>query len=181
MTDGRLRIYRGSILDVEADAIVNAANKSLLGGGGVDGVIHRAAGPALKEYCWGLGGCDVGDAKLTPAFNLPHKAIIHAVGPIWKGGGDNEAALLARCYARSINLAAENGFSTIVFPAISTGAFSYPVDSAAQIAVQSLTASLERCESIEYAVIACIDRKAETAFQRALRRRMRDCEFQKFS
>ena len=169
MIDGRLRIYRGSILDVEADAVVNAANQSLLGGGGVDGVIHRAAGPALKEYCRGLGGCDAGDAKLTPAFNLPHKAIIHAVGPIWKGGRDGEPELLARCYARIVELAAENRLTSIACPAISTGAFSYPIEEAAAIAVKSLFDALVVHPAIESVTVACIEGKAEKAFRRALK------------
>jgi O-acetyl-ADP-ribose deacetylase (regulator of RNase III) len=130
-----IELVLGDITDQDVDAIVNAANPTLLGGGGVDGAIHRAGGPAILEECRGLGGCEPGDAKASGGGNLPARYVIHAVGPIWCGGGEGEAELLASCHRRAIELAGELGCRSVAFPAISTGAYGYPVELAAPVAV----------------------------------------------
>lgn len=140
----RIEIIKADITTLAVDAIVNAANNSLMGGGGVDGAIHRAAGPELLEACRPLRGCETGKAKITAGFNLPAKFIIHAVGPLWYGGDKNEASLLRQCYANSLQLALENHCKTIAFPAISTGAYRFPFRQATQIALQTITAFLEK-------------------------------------
>ncbi len=139
----RIEIIKADITTLAVEAIVNAANNSLMGGGGVDGAIHRAAGPELLEACRRLRGCETGNAKITAGFNLPAKFIIHAVGPVWYGGDKNEANLLRQCYANSLQLALENNCKTIAFPAISTGAYRFPFRQATQIALQTIAAFLE--------------------------------------
>jgi O-acetyl-ADP-ribose deacetylase (regulator of RNase III) len=146
---GRIELVQGDITKQEVDAIVNAANSSLLGGGGVDGAIHRAGGPAILEECRGLGGCDTGDAKATTAGQLPARHVIHTVGPVWRGGGQGEDELLASCHRRSLEVAAELGCRTVAFPAISTGAFAFPIERAAGIALTTTLDELERHTEIE--------------------------------
>lgn len=151
----RLDVLMGDITRVPVDAIVNAANPSLLGGGGVDGAIHRAAGPALVDYCRGLGGCGTGDAKFSPGFDLPARYVIHTVGPVWAGGGRGEDGLLASCYRRSLALAQAEGLCSIAFPAISTGVYGFPPERAAPLAVGSVLTHLSQVAGITHVVFCC--------------------------
>ena len=155
--DSRLSILRDDITTLDVDAIVNAADNALLGGGGVDGAIHRAAGPGLLDECRTLNGCETGDAKITGGHNLTARHVIHTVGPVWHGGGNGEADLLARCYRRSLDRARENGVKTIAFPAISTGVYGYPRPEAAAIAVKTVSSWLAGDDSIDKVIFCCFD------------------------
>lgn len=145
----RIELMLGDITTLNTDAIVNAANKTLLGGGGVDGAIHRAAGPMLREECSRLGGCETGEAKITKGYNLKASYVIHTVGPIYRGGGYNEAELLRRCYENSLKLALSYNIKTIAFPSISTGAYGYPIQEAAPIAIETVVEFLKKHKEIE--------------------------------
>ena len=165
---GRLELFQGDITTLGVDAVVNAANSSLLGGGGVDGAIHRAAGPELLFECRMLGGCATGQAKITRGYRLPAKYVIHTVGPVWRGGGFGEAEMLSSCYQSSFKLAIEHGVKTIAFPAISCGIYGYPVEQACGIAVRETTGFLAREASIEKVILVCFGNDVYQAYLKAL-------------
>lgn len=164
----RLEIFKGDITKLEIDAIVNAANSSLLGGGGVDGAIHRAAGPELLAACRLLNGCKTGEAKITPGFKLPAKWVIHTVGPVWMGGNRNEDILLKSCYKNSLALAVQHNITTIAFPAISTGVYDFPIGRAARIAVETMQEFLAANPQIEKVIAVCFDDTNLNAYQKLL-------------
>lgn len=167
----QIRAIRADITTLSVEAIVNAANSSLLGGGGVDGAIHRAAGPELLEECRLLGGCRTGDAKLTRGYRLPARFIIHTVGPVWRGGNQGEPELLASCYRRSLELAGERDIRTIAFPSISTGIYGYPIEHAAAIAVDTVHAALEKLELPTEVIFCCFSAEDLSIYERVLSER----------
>jgi O-acetyl-ADP-ribose deacetylase (regulator of RNase III) len=160
-----IRALRADITTLEVDAIVNAANESLLGGGGVDGAIHRAAGPELLAACRTLHGCPTGEAKITPGFRLPAKWVIHTVGPVWHGGGRGEPALLASCYRESLRLAAQHGVRSIALPSISTGVYGYPKEAAARIAIAAMR---EHEAEFDDVIACCFNEADQTLYERLL-------------
>jgi O-acetyl-ADP-ribose deacetylase len=164
----RLEVIEGDITRVEVDSIVNAANESLLGGGGVDGAIHRAAGPQLLEACRLFGGCPVGQARITPGYDLPARFVIHAVGPIWRGGEHREGELLASAYRNSLELAAKNDIASIAFPAISCGAYGYPIEAACRVALQTIGAHIRENPLPEHVLLVCFDRTVAESYRSLL-------------
>jgi O-acetyl-ADP-ribose deacetylase (regulator of RNase III) len=169
MIADRISLMLGDITKQKVDTIVKAANTTLLGGGGVDGAIHRAAGPKLLEECRTLGGCPTGEAKSTQGYNLPAKWVIHTVGPIWHGGKHGEDALLASCYRKSLALAVRHGLRSIAFPAISTGAYGFPLERATRIAVHEVGAYLEKIPSLEKVVFVCFDQRTYDCYAKVLK------------
>jgi O-acetyl-ADP-ribose deacetylase (regulator of RNase III) len=164
----RLEVVQGDITTMDVDVIVNAANNSLLGGGGVDGAIHRAAGPRLLDECRTLGGCATGDAKITRGYDLPARWVVHTVGPVWHGGGRGEDDLLASAYRRSLEVAAENGARTVAFPSISTGVYGFPVERAAPIAIREIAHFLRENDSIDKVYMVTHTPEAYEVYRRAL-------------
>jgi O-acetyl-ADP-ribose deacetylase (regulator of RNase III) len=165
----KIEIIKADITTLKVDAIVNAANSSLLGGGGVDGAIHRAAGPGLYQECKSLGGCKTGQAKITAGYNLPAKHVIHTVGPVWNGGASGEPELLASCYKSSLSLAVEHDVRTIAFPAISCGVYGYPVEEACEIAINETIRFLSTDDSIEKVIFTCFDQNVHQAYVKAFK------------
>lgn len=168
MSDSRLELVQGDITKVAADAIVNAANTSLLGGGGVDGAIHRAAGRELLQECRTLGGCATGEARITKGYKLPARHVIHTPGPVWQGGGRGEAGLLARCYQSVFALVEKHGLRTVAFPSISTGVYGYPIEKASRIALREIRAALERLPQLEKVTVVLFTPWDLEVYQRAL-------------
>ena len=168
MDDETIVVVEGDITEQNVDAIVNAANASLLGGGGVDGAIHRAAGPELLAECRTLHGCPTGEAKITRGYRLPARWVIHTVGPVWRGGRDFEDELLANCYRRSLAVAVQNGVRSVAFPAISTGIYGFPLERAARIAVREVRAFLEKIPLLEKVIFVCFDRRTGRIYERVL-------------
>ncbi|MFA7382534.1 MAG: O-acetyl-ADP-ribose deacetylase [Desulfurivibrionaceae bacterium] len=168
MTGEKIQLTEEDITRIKADAIVNAANNSLLGGGGVDGAIHRAAGPELLAACRSLGGCPTGEARLTKGYRLPAAWIIHTVGPVWHGGVHGEPELLARCYQSCFSLARESGLGSIAFPAISTGVYGYPKEEAARIAVHEARQALAENKTLTAILFVCFNRDTRRAYEKAL-------------
>jgi O-acetyl-ADP-ribose deacetylase (regulator of RNase III) len=169
MMANRIAIIEGDITQKRVDAIVNAANNSLLGGGGVDGAIHRAAGPGLLEECRRLGGCTTGEAKITKGYNLPARWVIHTVGPRWKGGNAGEDELLARCYRSCLALTEQYAIRTIAFPSISTGVYGFPMERAAQIAIAEIRSFLERNRFVEQVILICFGEEAYQCYLSAVK------------
>jgi O-acetyl-ADP-ribose deacetylase (regulator of RNase III) len=165
---GRIEIVTGDITKLDLDAIVNAANETLLGGGGVDGAIHRAAGPELKAFCSALGGCPTGEARITPGFNLKARHVIHTVGPVWNGGTHGEPALLASCYRNSLTLALENHCETVAFPAISCGVYGYPIPAAAEMAITAVADFLATHDLPRAVYLCCFGDEVLHAYRAAV-------------
>ena len=172
----RIAILKTDITTLDVDAIINAANTSLLGGGGVDGAIHFAAGPELLRECRMLGGCKTGQAKLTKGYRLPARFVIHAVGPVWSGGNRGEPELLASCYASCFAIARSHGLRSLAFPAISCGVYRFPVDLAVGIAMRETAAELAANQEIEKVIFACFDEFVYTAYRRAAEQLSRTCD-----
>jgi len=165
----KIEIHKGDITKLKVDAIVNAANNTLLGGGGVDGAIHRAGGKELLDECKKLNGCKTGEAKITKGYNLSANYVIHTVGPVWNGGNHNEDELLASCYSNSIKLAVENGIKSIAFPAISTGVYRFPLERATKIAVDEVIKFLNDNNEIEKVIFVCFDDETRNTYQRIIK------------
>ena len=165
----KIELVLGNITKQTVDAIVNAANTTLLGGGGVDGAIHRAAGPELLEECRRIGGCPTGEARITKAYRLPAKDVIHTVGPVWRGGNTGEDELLGNCYRNSLKLAEQNGVKTIAFPSISTGAYGFPIERAAPIAVRTVREAIDNTKSIERIIFVCFSQPDYEVYEKSMK------------